>query len=156
MREHRRGTRWLLMRRWKTVRGSKRAELQTLFAANRRLFTAYVLREQLDRLWTYKTRRGVLNFLMGWFKALRWQRYPEIDRLGDFLLKHIEGIAAYCDHHVRFGVVESVNTTIKAVLRRARGMRDEEMLLLKLKWATAHPIRSARDLAPCPLVERGT
>jgi len=47
---------------------------------------------------------------------------------------------------VRFGVVESINTTIKAVLRRARGMRNEEILLLKLKWATAHPIRSARDL----------
>lgn len=116
------------------------------FAANRRLFKAYVLREQLDRLWTYKTRPGVLNFLMGWFKALRWQRLPEMEQLGDFLLKHLEGIAAYCDHHVRFGVVESVNTTIKAVLRRVRGMRDDEMLLLKLKWATAHPIRSAHDL----------
>lgn len=146
MRAHGRGKRWLLLRRWKTVRGSKRAELQSLFAANRRLFKAYVLREQLDRLWTYKTRPSVLNFLMGWFKALRWQRLPEMERLGDFLLKHINGIAAYCDHQVRFGVVESINTTIKAVLRRARGMRDEEMLLLKLKWATAHPIRSARDL----------
>ena len=41
----------------------------------------------------------------------------------------------------------ALNTTIKAVLRRARGMRDEEMLLLKLKWTTARPIRSARDLA---------
>ena len=76
-----------------------------------------MLREQLDRLWTYKTRPGVLNFLMGWFKALRWQRLPEMEQLGDFLL------------------------------RRARGMRDEEVLLLKLKWATARPIRSARDLA---------
>ena len=56
MRAHGRGKRWLLLRRWKTVRGSKRAELQKLFAANRRLFKAYVLREQLDRLWTYKTR----------------------------------------------------------------------------------------------------
>ena len=146
MREHGRGKRWLLLRRWKTVRGSKRAELQALFAANRRLFKAYVLREQLDRLWTYKTRPGVLDFLLGWLRALRWQRLPEMERLGDFLFKHIEGIAAYCDHPVRFGVVESINTTIKAVLRRARGMRDEEMLLLKLKWATAHPIRSARDL----------
>jgi hypothetical protein len=69
-----------------------------------------------------------------------------MERLGDFLFKHIEGIAAYSDHPVRFGVVESINTTIKGVLRRAHGMRDEEMLLLKLKWATAHPIRSARDL----------
>lgn len=146
MRKHGRGKRWLLLRRWKTVRGSKRAELQTLFAVNRRLCKAYVLREQLDRLWTYKTRPGVLDFLLGWIKALRWQRLPEMERLGDFLFKHIEGIAAYCDHPVRFGVVESINTTIKAVLRRARGMRDEAMLLLKLKWATAHAIRSARDL----------
>jgi transposase len=146
MREHGRGKRWLLLRRWKTVRGSKRAELQTLFAANRRLFKAYVLREQLDRLWTYKTRPGVLNFVLGWIRALRWQRLPEMEGLGDFLFKHLEGIASYCDHPVRFGVVESINTTIKAVLRRARGMRDDDMLLLKLKWATVHPIRSARDL----------
>ena len=72
---------------------------------------------------------------------------PRDDRLGEFLFKHIEGIAAYCDHPVRFGVVESINTTIKGVLRRARGMRDEQMLLLKLKWAPTHSIRSARDLA---------
>ena len=147
MREHGRGKRWLLLRRWRTVQGSKRQDLRALFAANRRLFKAYVLREQLDRLWTYKTRTGVLNFLNGWIDALRWQRLPEMDRLGEFLFKHINGIAAYCDHPVGFGVVESINTTIKAVLRRARGMRDEEMLLLKLKWATAHPIRSARELA---------
>jgi transposase len=147
MRAHGRGKRWLLLRRWATVRGSKRRELETLFAANRRLFKAYVLREQLDRLWMYKTRRGVLDFVLGWIKALRWQRLPEMDRLGEFLFRHVEGIAAYCDHPVRFGVVESLNTTIKAVLRRARGMRDDAMLLLKLKWATAHPIRSARDLA---------
>jgi hypothetical protein len=123
-----------------------RAQLQTLFAANRRLFKAYVLREQLDRLWMYKTRTGVLNFLNGWCDALRWQRLPEMERLGAFLFKHLDGIAAYCDHQVRFGVVESINTTIKAVLRRARGMRDEAMLVLKLKWATARPIRSARDV----------
>lgn len=147
MRAFGRGKRWLLLRRWKTVRGSKRTELQQLFAANHRLFKAYVLREQLDRLWTYKTRDGVARFLFGWLKALRWQRLPEMERLGDTLVNHFDGIAAYCDHPVRFGVVESLNTTIKAVLRRARGMRDEAMLLLKLKWATARPLRSSRDLA---------
>jgi transposase len=147
MRAYGRGKRWLLLRRWKTVRGSKRVELQQLFAVNRRLFKAYVLREQLDRLWTYKTRAGVAQFLFGWLKALRWQRLPEMEKLGDTLVNHFDGIAAYCDHPVRFGVVESLNTTIKGVLRRARGMRDEVMLLLKLKWATARPIRSSRDLA---------
>ena len=116
------------------MRGSKRHELQQLFAANRRLFKAYVLREQLDRLWTYRTREGVAGFLFGWLKALRWQRLPEMEMHADTLVNHFDGIAAYCDHPVRFGVVESLNTTIKGVLRRARGLRDEKMLLLKLKW----------------------
>lgn len=147
MRAHGRGKRWLLLRRWKTVRGSKRRDLETLFAANRRLFKAYVLREQLDRLWTYKTPMGLGDFLVGWLKALRWQRLPEMERLGAFLVRHLDGIAAYCFHQVRFGVVESINTTIKGVLRRARGMRDEKMLLLKLKWATARPIRLSNDIA---------
>jgi transposase len=39
-----------------------------------------------------------------------------MEQLGDTLLKHFDGIAAYADHPVRFGVVESLNTTIKAVL----------------------------------------
>jgi hypothetical protein len=33
------------------------------------------------------------------------------------LIRHLDGIAAYCFHAVRFGVVESINTTIKAGVR---------------------------------------
>jgi transposase len=107
---------------------------------------AYVLREQLDRLWTYKTERGVRRFLARWVLALRWQRLPQMVKLAAFLVKHLHGIVAYTRHRVRFGVVESLNTIIKSLLRRARGMRDKNMLLLKLKWVTARPIRSAKDL----------
>lgn len=147
MREYGRGKRWLLLRRWRNLPRDKRRELRDLFAVNRRLFKAYILREELDRLWTYATPEGVKNFLSGWIKALRWQRLPEMQKLAAFLLRHLDGIMAYCRHRVRFGVVESLNTTIKAILRRARGMRDEKLLLLKLRWATAHPIRTASDLA---------
>jgi hypothetical protein len=69
-----------------------------------------------------------------------------MEKVGDTLVNHFDGIAAYCDHPLRFGVVEFLNTTIKGVLRRARGMQDEALLLLKLKWASARPIRSSRDL----------
>jgi len=81
-----------LLRRWKRVRGSKRRELEQLFAANRRLFKAYILREQLDRLWTYQASEGVARFLFGWLKALRWQRLPEMETLGDLLVGHFDGI----------------------------------------------------------------
>ena len=103
MREFGRGKRWLLLRRWRDVRGKKRQALQELFTANRRLFKAYILREQLDHLWTYTTRPGVLRFVLGWMNALRWQRWPERKRLGDFLFRHLEGIAAYCCHACGLG-----------------------------------------------------
>ena len=38
-------------------------------------------REQIDKLWTYKTRTGVLSFLLGWFKELRTVRRHEICNL---------------------------------------------------------------------------
>ena len=34
---------------------------------------------------------GVLNFPIGWFTALRWQRLPQMEQLGDFLLEYING-----------------------------------------------------------------
>ena len=36
--------------------------------------------------------------------------HSEMERLGDSLRKYIDGIAAYCDQHVRFGVVEVCNS----------------------------------------------
>jgi transposase len=147
MRKYGRGKRWLLLGRWANLGSSQREALAQLFKANRRLYKAYVLREELDRLWSYRTRGGVARFLMGWIRALRWQRLPEMQRLAAMLVRHIDGIVAYCRHPVAFGRVESINKTIKAVIRRAHGMRDEEMLLLKLKWATAQPIRRSGDIA---------
>jgi transposase len=146
MRQYGRGKRWLLLRRWRNLHKDKRLDLLLLFAANRRLYKAYILREALDDLWSYVTESGVRNFLQAWVRSLRWQRLPEIEKLGQFLLRHLDGILAYCRHKVRFGVVEGVNTIIKGVLRRARGMRDEETLLLKLKWATAKPLSAPSAL----------
>jgi Transposase len=94
MRAYGRGKQWPLLRRWKTIDGTKRQELARLFAVNRRLFKASVLREQLDRLWTYTTRAGVARRLFGWLEALRWHRLPEMENLGDTLVRHFDGIAA--------------------------------------------------------------
>jgi len=48
------GKRWLLLTRWVNLSSGKRQELNSLFALNRKLFKAYVLKESLDRLWTYR------------------------------------------------------------------------------------------------------
>src|SRR6266566_2593091 len=71
-----RGKRWLLLRRWAHLDGEERATLRELFALNRRLAKAYLLKEQLAHLWTYTYESAALRFLTNWLLALRWQRLP--------------------------------------------------------------------------------
>ena len=47
------GKRWLLLSRWVHLNTHKKRQLNELFALNRRVMKAYLLKESLDRLWTY-------------------------------------------------------------------------------------------------------
>ena len=131
-----RGKRWLLLTRWHHLPAEKQQTLTTLFAVNRRLATAYLLREQLEQLWGYTYEGAASRFLTTWLRALRWQRLPAFEKLGRLLLTHLDGLLAYCHEKVPFGVVEAINGNIRAVLRRGRGYRDHQYLLLKVQQYT--------------------
>ena len=60
-----------------------------------------------------------------------------MERLARTLLNHLEGILNYCKIKVPLGVVEAVNGNIKALLRRGRGYRDLDYLLLKAQRLAA-------------------
>ena len=47
------GKRWLPLTRWMNLDKQKRQQLNELFALNRRVMKAYLLKESLERLWTY-------------------------------------------------------------------------------------------------------
>ena len=132
-----RGKRWLLLRRWAHLDGEERQTLRDLFALNRRLAKAYLLKEQLAQLWTYTYAGAARRFLTNWLLALRWQRLPAFQKLGRMLTRHLDGILNYCHEKVPFGKVEAINGNIRAMLRRGRGYRDHQYLLLKVQKATA-------------------
>ena len=115
------GKRWLLLTRWVNLTGSKRQELNSLFAMNRRLLKAYLLKESLERLWFYRYEGAMLRYLQKWIDQLRWQRLRPFEKLARMLLDHLDGILNYCRTKVLLGVVEAVNGNIKALLRRGRG-----------------------------------
>ena len=117
--------------------GEERETLRGLFAVNRRLAKAYLLKEQLAQLWSYTYEGAALRFLTTWLLALRWQRLPAFQKLGALLMRHLTGILNYCHEKVPFGKVEAINGNIRAMLRRGRGYRDHAYLLLKVQKATA-------------------
>ena len=131
-----RGKRWLLLTRWSHLDRGQRQTLRDLFAVNRRLAKAYLFRDQLTQLWTYTYEAHARRFLTTWLLALRWQRLPAFAKFAQLLLTHLDGILAYCHAKVPFGVVEAINSNIRAMLRRGRGYRDHAYLLLKVQRVT--------------------
>ena len=131
------GKRWLLLTRWVNLESRKRQELNGLFALNRRVMKAYLLKESLDRLWTYRYEGAMVRYLQRWMDQLRWQRLRPFQKLAEMLLDHLDGILNYCRVPVRFGVVEAINGNIKALLRRGRGYTNLRYLLLKAQRMAA-------------------
>lgn len=131
------GKRWLLLTRWVNLDSKKRQLLNELFRLNRKMMKAYLLKESLDRLWTYHYEGAALRYLNQWIDQLRWQRLEPFKKLAEMLLRHQEGLLNYCRVQVRFGVVEAVNGNIKALLRRGRGYKNIRYLLLKAQRLAA-------------------
>jgi len=132
-----RGKRWLLLSSWVNLDRNKKRQLNQLFALNRRVMKAYLLKESLTRLWDYVYEGAMLRYLQSWIDQLRWQRLAPMEKLADMLLNHLEGILNYCKTKIPMGVVEAVNGNIKALLRRGRGYRNLNYLLLKAQRLAA-------------------
>ncbi|MBL8231716.1 MAG: transposase, partial [Bryobacterales bacterium] len=131
------GKRWLLLTRWVNLEGKRRQMLNELFKLNRRVMKAYLLKESLDRLWSYTYVGAAQRYLNQWIDQLKWQRLKPMEKLAKMLLSHQEGLLNYCKAKVRMGVVEAVNGNIKAILRRGRGYRNLRYLLLKAQHMAA-------------------
>ena len=80
-------------------------------AANRRLNSAYVLKESFGQLWSYERENWARRYFENWRASLKWQR-----------LKPYEKFAAMIDRHWKIRVIQ----------RRAYGLRDQEYLRLKI------------------------
>jgi transposase len=111
-----RGKRWLLLSSWLNLDRGKRRQLNALFALNRCILKAYLLKESLSHLWDYRYEGALLRYLQKWIDQLRWQRLKPMEKLAGTLLAHLEGILNYCRTKVPMGVVEAVNGNIKALL----------------------------------------
>ena len=123
-----------------TLEGKK--SLKLLLAANKRLNTAYLLKESFGQLWSYNREGWARRFFENWRASLKWQRLKPFERFAAMIERHWEGIAAYCqpENKVALGFVEGLNNKIRVIQRRAYGLRDEEYLRLKILTTMLPPI----------------
>jgi transposase len=111
-----------------------RNALKKLLKANKRLHTAYLLKESFGQLWSYRIEGWARRFFDHWKDSLRWQRLKPYEKFAAMIERHWDGIAAYSrpENKVSLGFVEGLNNKIRVIQRRAYGLRDEDYLRLKI------------------------
>ena len=133
-RQYIKGQKYTLLSRRDNLTLEGRQALKTLLAANKRLNTAYLLRESFGQLWSYEREGWARRFFENWRASLKWQRLKPYEKFAEMIDRHWDGIAAYCkpQNKVALGFVEGLNNKIRVIQRRAYGLRDEEYLRLKI------------------------
>jgi transposase len=131
------GQKYVLLSHRENLTSEGKHSLNLLLKANKRLNTAYILRESFDQLWTYRSEAWARKFFDNWKAQLRWQRLGPYEKFAELVEKHWHGIAAYCqpENKVALGFVEGLNNKIRVIQRRSYGLRDEEYLKLKILTA---------------------
>ena len=133
-REFIKGQKYTLLSHRENLTLNGKSALKKLLKANKRLNTAYLLKESFGQLWDYQKEGWMRRFFENWRAALKWQRLKPYEEFAQMIETHWDGIAAFCkpENKVSLGFVEGLNNKIRVIQRRAYGLRDEEYLRLKV------------------------
>lgn len=131
------GQRYTLLSHRANLSTESKQALKKLLAANKRLNTAYLLKEEFSQLWDYQSETWALRFFENWKEKLKWQRLKPFEKFAAMIEKHWDGIASYfiAENKVKLGFVEGLNNKVRVIRLRAYGYRDEEYLKLKILTA---------------------
>ena len=136
------GQKYALLSHRENLTTDGRRSLKLLLKANKRLNTAYLLKEEFGQLWDYKREGWARRFFEHWRASLKWQRLEPYEKFAQMIDRHWDGIAVDCqpENTVALGFVEGVNNKIRVIQRRSDGLRDEEYLRLKVLTCMLDPI----------------
>ena len=128
------GQKYTLLSRHANLTLDGKKALKSLFAVNKRLNKAYLLKESFGQLWSYKSEAWAKTFFQNWKNSLKWQRLKPYQKFVKMVERHWDGIAAYCkpENKVALGFVEGFNNKIRVIQRRAYGLKDQEYFRLKV------------------------
>jgi len=137
-----RGLRWLLLRAWERTTDNQKSAIQAALAHNRTLARAYQIKEELREVLRAPDRASMEVGLRRILRRTARRSIAPLRRLHDTLNERWNEILALAEHRPPVGRVEALNNNWETLVRRARGYRNHNYLLRKLRFMTVNPIRS--------------
>ncbi|MEI6186745.1 MAG: ISL3 family transposase [Dehalococcoidia bacterium] len=123
-------TRWCLLKRPENLSSPQRARLGDLLRLNLRITRAYLLKEQFQLFWQYKSPFWAGRFLDTWCRRTMRSRLKPMKSIALMLRSHRELILNWFRLKKAFSssIVEASNNKFKLTIRKAFGFRSFDVL----------------------------
>jgi transposase len=126
------GARWALWKNPEALTGRQAAKLAQIQQTNRKLYRAYLLKEQLREIFRLSA-ADAIALLDRWITWARRCRLAPFVRLAKTLTEHWTGIAAALLYELSNARIEAANTRIRLIARRAFGFHSPDALIALAK-----------------------
>lgn len=130
------GSHYLLLKNADKLNAQQSDKLQMLRENNDHLNTLYVLKEQLQTLWSAPTYESMVEQLESWCQMADQSNMLYVKKFAKSLRRHRVGICNYAKHKLTSARIEAGNVSIGMIRKRARGIRDSEYFKLKIRQSS--------------------
>ena len=122
------GARWVLLKNPGDLTGRQRRTLAFIARTNRPLYRAYLLKEQLRKVFQLDAKRGMalLDRWLQWARRCRIQPFVDLAR---HIVPYLSDIESALRNRLSNALVESVNTRLRLITRRSFGFHSPEPLI---------------------------
>jgi transposase len=122
-------SRWCLLKRPENRTEKQTAKLSELLKYNLRTMRAYLMKEDFQRFWSYRSSNWAGKFLDAWcIRAMRSQLEP-MKKMAGTLRRHRELLLNWfaAKGEISNSSVEGMNTKAKVALRKSYGFKSDEV-----------------------------
>lgn len=127
------GSLYLLLKNSDKLDDKQAMNLQTLLQDNKNLNTVYLLKEQLQSIWSKPTYEEMQAALETWCITAEQTNMTYLKTFAKSLRNHQVGICNYAKHHLTSARIEAGNVAIGMIRKRARGILDTDYFKLKIR-----------------------
>ena len=136
------GCHYLLLKNADKLTESQSEKLNRLLTENSNMNTLYVMKEQLQALWSNTNVETMEQQLEQWCQLADQTNMTYIKRFAKSLRRHKTGICNYAKYQLTSARIEGGNVSIGMIRKRARGIRDTEYFKLKIRQTSIPDDRS--------------
>jgi len=128
------GSRWCLLKRPEHLTDKQTVKLRELLALNLRTVRAYLLKEDLQRFWSYASAYWAGLFLDEWCKRTMRSKLVPMKKVARMLRSHRALLLNWfrAKGKIALGAVEGLNNKAKVTTRKAYGYRSFEVMKIAL------------------------